>query len=204
MSKVDELIEYLSDLEFHCSICINKEIASGQLAKVAQNMRDNGYQMYKEKHYGKSMFCPECGRNTLHYKLLSLEKTEKKNVRDGFSKSQVDRIKKIYNNVDAFDLHYSNDLEIDHRITPYIKEEYKISDDSSDEEIKNEYQCLTKRNNDIKREICKKCQETRLRGIYSGIDFFYVGNEKYEGSCEGCFYAYPDKWRKSLNELYRK
>lgn len=66
---------------------------------------------------------------------------------------------------------------------------------------------LTKRNNNIKREACKKCIETETRQpSFMGIDFFYKGSEKYEGTCNGCFWAYPEKWKKELRkriELHR-
>lgn len=206
MSKKGLLFRVLSDMQFHCTICINKEIESGQLAKVAQNLRDDGFEMLKVgSRFGETIYCEECKRKTLHYKMISLEKKEELNIRKTLPAGKIEQIKTIFNNKDCFDLHNSNDLEIDHRASPYLKKEIAVTKYTTEEELFNNFQLLTKRNNYIKREECKKCQETKKRGKFSGIDYYYAGTEAWEGTCEGCFYFFPEKWREGLNiELHRK
>jgi hypothetical protein len=59
---------------------------------------------------------------------------------------------------------------------------------------------LTRVNNQIKREACKKCISRGVRQpSLTGVNYFYEGTSIYKGSCEGCFWAYPEKWRNSLN-----
>ena len=205
-TKKDTYIEILSDLEFHCTICSNKILGSGQEAKIAQNIRDEGYVFIsKGTRYTENKYCKVCEKSTCHRKLVSLEKKENINVRNGFSNEIRNRISKIFKEKDNFELSSAEGLEIDHRIPPYVKEEYVINEKTTDNDLSDNYQLLTKRNNYIKREACNKCKDTHKRGIWSGIHFFYTGNENYEGTCEGCFYAYPEKWREALSiELHRK
>ncbi len=206
MTKVELLYSLLQDCQYHCTICINKIIESGQLAKVAQNLRNSGYTMEKTgNQFCKSLYCDTCGMHTKHYKLTSPNKSEETN-RFSFPSFLRERLKDIYGEKDNFTGSYSVNLEIDHRVTPYREEDQEIKSSITNEEIKKRFQFLSKENNNIKREICKKCISTGERGIsLIGIPYFYSGTYKYEGTCEGCFWAYPEKWREHLKfELYRK
>jgi hypothetical protein len=202
MSKVDILLQELSDLKSHCVKCLNEKVRSEQLAKVAQNLRDEGFQMKKSgKQFSIREHCLICNETTGHYTLLSLEKEVRKE-RVSFSPSIRNTILRLYNNKDIMD-GQSSDLEIDHRITPYRYDgiEPEIPLEPTSEYLKNNYMVLTKKNNNVKRETCKKCIETDTRQVsLIGIKFFYKGNDRYEGTCEGCFWAYPEKWTEEVNK----
>jgi hypothetical protein len=104
------------------------------------------------------------------------------------------------NEKDAMD-NQSVELEIDHRITPYRYNgiEPVMPENPTDEYLKKNYMLLTKKNNNIKREACKKCIDTNVRQTsLIGIKFFYSGNERFEGTCEGCWWAYPEKWKEEV------
>lgn len=86
------------------------------------------------------------------------------------------------------------------------------SDEMPDEKIKGKFQLVDNQRNQQKREVCRKCFQTGERGKLYGINFFYVGNEKWdvdipkigkeaEKGCIGCGWYDIQKWRESLNEL---
>lgn len=92
-------------------------------------------------------------------------------------------------------------IEIDHKdgrkddLRVSCKESQKIED----------FQPLCKAANDIKRQICKVCKETNIRWDAKNIKgnpySFYEGNEKYNGTCIGCYQYDPVEYRKSCVKL---
>mgnify|MGYP002638002316 FL=1 len=100
----------------------------------------------------------------------------------------------------------------DHKF-PEIRWDKSTKEDNlnlTDEEIKNKFQLLTNQRNLQKREVCRKCFQSNLRGKIFGINFFYKGNEKWEfkekvsksaeKGCEGCGWYDISEWRNSLNK----
>lgn len=66
--------------------------------------------------------------------------------------------------------------------------------------------------NQAKREVCRKCFQTGIRGKLNGIDYYYHGDEKWpsnapttgvaaKAGCVGCFWYDMMKWRENLNKL---
>jgi len=209
MNKIEHLYSLLLNCEYHCTICLNKIIQSGQLAKVAQNLRDIGYVMEREKrNFGKTLYCNECNRFTLHYRLVSPNKENANVSRISFPSFLKDKLINIYGERDNFTNSYSCNLEIDHRVPPkrLNEKDLEVPSEITRTEVFNRFQFLTKENNNIKREVCKRCIETDERGVsLVGIEYYYKGYSKYEGTCEGCFWAFPEIWREHLkHELYRK
>lgn len=198
MSIKDDTLKLLSDLEWHCSC----EIKSSQPAKVIKDLRNEGYEFYKNEsgtRWAKNMYCPKCERTNVHRKLLSTKKTKNVTERVLFSPKIRKRVLALYNGKDVLTGGYDR-LEVDHRITPDRISEKPLPENVTDEELKNRYMILTRINNHIKREACKKCINTNTRQkSITGINYFYEGNEKYEGTCIGCFWAFPEEWKKSLN-----
>ena len=79
-------------------------------------------------------------------------------------------------------------------------------------DICRDFQLLSNRRNQQKREICRTCYQTGYRGTIYGIPFFYSGNSIWdenipqkgksaEAGCIGCAWYDIDKWR---NELIKK
>lgn len=88
-------------------------------------------------------------------------------------------------------------------------------DEMPDKEIKEKFQLVDNQRNQQKREVCRKCFQTGIRGKLYGINYFYQGNESWpddipkvgkeaEKGCVGCGWYDIQKWRESLNALIKK
>lgn len=82
-------------------------------------------------------------------------------------------------------------------------------------EIKEKFQLLDNQRNQQKREVCRKCFQTGLRGKLYGLNYFYDGDENWpfevpkvgkaaEKGCVGCGWYDIQKWRDSLNNFLNK
>jgi len=79
------------------------------------------------------------------------------------------------------------------------------------EDIKNDFQLMTNQRNQQKREVCRNCYQTSIRGNIYGINYFYkgtsfwdenipkIGKDAEEG-CVGCPWYDIRKWRECLNK----
>lgn len=85
----------------------------------------------------------------------------------------------------------------------------------TESEIRDKFQLIPERVNQMKREVCRKCFQTGRRGKLLGIDFFYHKGDKWPDGvppvgaaarvgCVGCFWYDMAEWRKRLNELIRR
>ncbi len=66
---------------------------------------------------------------------------------------------------------------------------------------------LYKHTNQIKRNKCSTCLQTKQRPLGpSNINFWFEGNKEYNKiiGCKGCFWAYPEEWGKQLNLILSK
>ena len=81
-------------------------------------------------------------------------------------------------------------------------------------EIKEKFQLVDNQRNQQKREICRKCFQSGIRGKLYGIDYYYKGDENWDNSipkigkeaekgCEGCGWYDIQKWRDSLNDFIK-
>lgn len=206
--------EILKDLKWHCTKC---ELKSGQ-AKTWQVWRqEKGVQLDKNKKglWYDTQPCPTCGYNTVHRKLKSLEILDETKSRAGISTYLASRIKKLYDNQEAFLLREltPNQLEIDHKF-PQIRwgdNEKENSLTMSESEIKKRFVLLNRSNNLLKSRHCEKCVKTGKRGIFPGVYFWHQGDENWQGEdkydengCVGCFWYDPYQWREELNKIVNK
>lgn len=207
MTIKQKTLNVLSDLKWHCQKC---DLPGCQPAATVRQLIREGYIFDSEnsKYNLKYDFCSNCSSKTVFRKLKStIPKENKKRI--NFSEKIRKRILKLYNNEDVI-TKQTHDLEIDHRVTPNRdnRDEEIILDNVSDEYLIEHYMVLNRNTNQIKREKCKKCIKTNIRQkSLLDINFFYSGDENYFGSCIGCFWAYPEKWKEKLEEkyeLYRK
>lgn len=85
----------------------------------------------------------------------------------------------------------------------------------SDAEIIQKFQLLDNQRNQQKREICRQCYQTKVRGTIYGIKYFYKGDERWDSTipetgkaaekgCEGCAWYDIEKWRTMLNQELNK
>lgn len=199
MTIKEKCFNILSDLEFHCPC----ELPSSQSARIIKDLRNEGYEFYVNESntiWAKNIYCEKCGMTKPHRKLLSLEKTGLTTDRVSFTPLIKERILNLYNKKDVFTGSVDR-LEIDHRITPDRETEKPLPIEITDEELKSRYMVLSRVNNQTKREACKKCINSSIRQpSITGINFFYDGDCSYEGTCKGCFWAYPETWKKELHK----
>ncbi len=95
-------------------------------------------------------------------------------------------------------------FHLDHRQGRHFFGNVNLTPASSDDECRSVTQPLHERANMKKREVCNKCQKSKVRpaGPYTEtIPFWFEGDEKFSDDigCRGCFWAYPEQWQASLN-----
>lgn len=87
-------------------------------------------------------------------------------------------------------------IEVDHK--DGRKNDMRVSDMST-QQI-DDFQPLCKAANDIKRQICKNCTQSDKRWDARNIEGnpygFYEGDERYNGTCVGCYQYDPVEYRK--------
>ncbi|MGN0846761.1 MAG: hypothetical protein ACI4RA_05190 [Kiritimatiellia bacterium] len=105
----------------------------------------------------------------------------------------------------------------DHKF-PEIRWEAGIEESNanlSTSDMENKFQLVPERINQAKREVCRKCFQTGLRGKLNGIDFFYQGTERWpddipatgphaKAGCIGCFWYDMMEWRRALNRRLKE
>lgn len=85
----------------------------------------------------------------------------------------------------------------------------------TDEEILRDFQLLSNQRNQQKREVCRTCYQTGIRGTIYGIPFFYEGTERWnpsipktgkeaEKGCIGCAWYDIERWRQELIKRLRQ
>ena len=127
------------------------------------------------------------------------------------------RTKRLLNSVDVYEFRVvpESTLLPDHKFPEQRWGNDTFTEDldsMTDAEIVAKFQLLTNQRNQHKREICRGCYQTGKRGIISGINFFYAGNENWptavpregksaEAGCVGCGWYDISAWRSALNQL---
>ncbi len=203
--------EVMKDLQWHCT---RHELKSAQ-AKTWQIWRQQGLDLAKDEkdNFYKSMFCKHCQTKTVHRKLNSLSIAEDTSIRANMPAKLAEKIKKHYKNMEAFLLRElpSKELEIDHKF-PQIRwagDEPENSPEMNVAEIEKRFILLNRSNNLLKSRACEKCVETKKRGCFPGLKFWYQGTENWDSNisendekgCVGCFWYNPNEWRSELQKL---
>lgn len=119
--------------------------------------------------------------------------------------------------INAYELSSANKhgLLPDHKF-PEIRWDEKTREENPDEmskaEIIEKFQLIDNQRNQQKRETCRRCFQTGIRGKLYGINYYYSGNENWdeeipkigkdaEKGCVGCGWYDIQKWRESLNNF---
>ena len=122
--------------------------------------------------WAKTMFCPVCGQETTHYKLVKAIPVFNRQVRLSIDKKTRDRILKIFGNKDAFTGGtISSVAEIDHKV-PWTRLEEDIdAKELTEEEVRIHFQLLTREHNLLKDRACSACKKENIRPAFLGIPF---------------------------------
>ena len=129
------------------------------------------------------------------------------------------RILDVLNAENAYELTTANQVGLipDHKF-PEIRWDAETpqdnQDDMAEDEIVAKFQLLDNQRNEQKREVCRHCFQTGQRGKLFGIDFFYAGDDRWDGNipqtgaaaepgCVGCGWYDISAWRAALNNQIR-
>lgn len=126
---------------------------------------------------------------------------ERAHISARYTSAQRVQIRRALGNRDAFYGTAVSNPEIDHRVPLSRLNGEEVPVDTADPEaIRGRYQPLSRANNTYKREQCNKCEMTGIRPPFLGIAFWYEGDETYDEAvgCNGCGFAYPEKWKAAL------
>ncbi len=203
MSKSDDLLKVLKENVGHwtCAYCGSN---SNQPAATFREIKKLGYKFEEvsPQRWGKTMYCPKCGTERTHYKLLSLEPVYDKKQRINIPDRVRKKILGLFDLKDAFTgAGISSTPEIDHK-EPWTRMDQDIDASTlSDEELKAHFQLLTREHNLLKDRACSKCKETNLRTPFLEIPYWYEGDCHYMGTCEGCGWYDGKKWREDLTKF---
>lgn len=205
MSKADDFLKECKKNvgQWTCSL---HTTGSNQPAAIFREVKKQGYEFEEvsSNRWATTKYCPVCGQETTHYKLLKLEPTLTKQVRLTIDKKSRDRTLGIFGWRDAFTgASISSTPEIDHKI-PWTRLEEDIDIRYlSDNEIKENFQLLTREHNLLKDRMCGICKTQGIRPPFLEIEYWYKGDKHYTGSCVGCGWYDGVEWRKSLNKLLK-
>lgn len=83
--------------------------------------------------------------------------------------------------------------------------------DMAPEKVRHKFQMMTTQRNQQKREVCRKCFKTGVRGRIFGLNFYYEGTEMWdpnipktgkeaERGCVGCPWYDIQKWREEVQK----
>lgn len=206
MSKADELLEvFKANLGiWTCGYCASN---SNQPAATFREIKKRGYKFEEPStnRWGKPMFCPRCGTVRTHYKLLALEPQFSEKERISINERTRQRILKLLGMSDAFSgASITSTPEIDHKV-PWTRLENDIDASTlTDAEIKQHFQLLTREHNLLKDRMCGYCKKYNIRPPFFGVRFWYEGDIRYNGSCEGCGWYDGVKWKEELNNILQQ
>lgn len=203
MSKTDDLLKACQNNlgNWTCGYCGSN---SNQPAATFRELKQMGYQFEEVStgRWGKKMFCPQCGVERTHYKLLNAQPVLPTHERCPIDTHSRERVIALLGKRDAFTgATISSTPEIDHKV-PWLR----MTEDVNirlltDEQIKQHFQLLTREHNLLKDRRCKQCVYSGIRPPFFGISYWYAGDNIYNGTCEGCGWYDGAKWRIEINRV---
>ena len=188
---------------------VNSQAAS----RIRSLKKDHGYHIVS-----KDMRCPVCNKSTKHDMLLRIpRKIGKAQKRETIPSSLVRRVKEYYSYTEAaFNEKYPKStraLVIDHKFpaTRWAAGETPNYTTMTDEEIQKKFQLLSQQTNLHKDRYCFRCFDEGKRGDFFGIQWYYKGDENWNGAnksdengCVGCPWYDLVTWREKFNEYLRE
>jgi hypothetical protein len=178
-------------------------------ARRIQDLKEFGYTLSTNT----KRFCGKCNKNTTQLILLPVRRGGLTGY-ETWSPALRSRIIQLLNAFDAFEAKITRKegLLPDHKF-PEIRWDADTKRDTlenlSESEIKRDFQLLSNQRNQQKREVCRNCFQTDVRGTIYGIKFFYQGGAQWdenipkqgkasEEGCIGCGWYDINKWRQEL------
>lgn len=162
------------------------------------------------------MPCATCGRQESFDLLVRLPRQAANNdKRSSLSISLQNRIKTVLPLKDAcFDSpQKASELIIDHKFpsSRWVNGETVNETSMTEEEIIKKFQLLTNKTNLQKERYCQRCVLTGKRGDFFGIEWYYEGDQNWNGTskadengCIGCCWYDLQKWRNRFNAYLKR
>lgn len=208
--KTYKVLAALYTGEWECRTCGIGRINDQPPARI-KSLKVKGYIICSRRKN-----CPTCEKKTMHDILLMLPPIESRfkngnELRKPMSDILKKRIKKLFVNKEVCFNIVRGDIEllIDHKF-PSQRWNTPESDnpkDMSDEQIRNKFQLLSNQTNMWKSRYCDSCVKTGRRGDFMGLNWYYEGNENWQGTtphdengCKGCPWYDLELWKTKLAE----
>lgn len=201
----------LSDSKWKCSTHL---ASTNNPARRIQDLKDKGFIIGTDT----KRFCKKCRKKTIHHIMLRIPPGASRKY-ETWSPALRGRIVKVLESFDAYENRKGGaDLLPDHKF-PEARWDEKTHEKNPDnmrrEKIIKKFQLLNNKRNEQKREACRCCLQSGIRGKPYGIGYFYKGTEKWpkripdrgkkaEQGCVGCGWYDLTLWRKKLNEKLRE
>jgi hypothetical protein len=183
--------------------------ANPNFARRIQDLKEFGYTI--ATHTNRR--CEKCGRGTTQLVLLPIRRGGVTGY-ETWTPALRARIISALSSFDAFEAKVmrKESLLPDHKF-PEVRWDAGTRRDSlehlTEEDIKRDFQLLSNQRNQQKREVCRGCFQTGIRGSTYGISFYYEGNTRWderipktgksaEKGCIGCGWYDIETWRREL------
>lgn len=208
-----EFFDKLAEGGWKCGECDMPRNSNPQ--RRIQDLKDFGYVIATDLN----RYCTHCHKKTSQRILLPVPRfCNDGNGYETWSPVLRKRIISLLKNIDVYEDVVSQHCLPDHKF-PEIRWDSETKsenfDTMTDTEIKNKFQLMTNQRNQQKREICRKCFQTGIRGKIFGIPYFYHGTEHWDNNipqkgknaekgCIGCPWYDIEEWRKHLINIINK
>jgi hypothetical protein len=203
-----EIFEVLTTFEWTCVSC--QLPANPNFARRIQDLKEMGYTIATDT----TKRCNTCDSKKTHLILVPLPRGGVSGY-EVWSPSLRKKIVDLLNGYDAYEgkIVKKDNLLPDHKF-PEIRWGRDTKRDSleklTDKEITEQFQLLSNQRNLQKREVCRQCYQTGIRGYPFGIKYYYQGEQTWsstiprsgkaaEKGCLGCGWYDLESWRTSLN-----
>lgn len=129
------------------------------------------------------------------------------------------RVIRLFNGINAYESKKTPEKSLipDHKFSEVRWDENTKSTnpmEMSDEEIIAKFQLLDNQRNQQKREVCRACAQSGIRGSIFGIDFYPEGARTWDPSipqkgklaergCIGCPWYDIEAWRRAVNKILK-
>lgn len=197
-------------------ICVNCAIQNPNWARRFQDLKEMGYTFATNTPVN----CPKCGKRSTFIMCIHLPRyaSSHGNGYETWSPKLRKRIISSLGSYDCYEGKVSSNLLPDHKFSEIRWDESTKEENCDDmpyQEIIDKFQLMTNQRNQQKREVCRKCFQTKERQGIFGINYFFQGTKQWDPSipekgkdaekgCIGCPWHDIEDWREHIIKLIEK
>lgn len=215
-SKAEVTKQFFDALKTFRWVCTACEFPNNpNWARRNQDLKEFGYTIATDT----KKICHRCNQTRTHVILVPLPRGGISGY-ETWSSALRQRITNVLGGYDVYEgkVTRKESLLPDHKF-PEIRWDVDTIRESlehlTNNEIRNDFQLMSNQRNLQKREVCRTCYQTNIRGYPFGIKFYYQGDEKWaigvpkkgkeaERGCLGCGWYDMQAWRDALNQKIAK